>query len=161
MQKVLSAPQLSLQPGLSKTSAKPTRTTPDNTSWEAVAAAIQSPDVSSKDVIALVKRFYEAVGDASGRHDALELDAASNDVGNDIFGCADTEKWLELVRQEAIYVKLSAQRVRLQPRVEQLQAVSFPASTVRFPPVPHHPYTNIHTCAEVGLDQQEHFQHLV
>ena len=102
-------------------------------SWEQVAASIQNaPD--EREVLSLLKAFLNASPTAQQAHQQQHQPQGPTGLGNatigiargvvvvDLFGCADTSTWNQLVAQEHRYVDLSAQRERLQPSVDRLEA---------------------------------------
>jgi len=97
-------------------------------SWEQVAASIQNaPD--ERETLSLLEAFLKASPTsqkAPQQQGPTGLDTCNATAARaalvDIFGCADTSTWDQLVAQAQRYVDLSAQRERLQPRVDRLEA---------------------------------------
>ena len=101
-------------------------------SWEQVAEAIQNAP-EEREALSLLEAFLNASPTAQQAHQQQHQQGPTG-LGNatigiargvvvvDLFGCADTSTWNQLVAQEHRYVDLSAQRERLQPSVDRLEA---------------------------------------
>ena len=95
-------------------------------SWEQVAEAIQNAP-EEREALSLLDAFLNASPTAQQarqqqRPTGLDNATAARTAVVDLFGCADTSTWNQIVAQAQRYVELSAQRDRLQPSVDRLEA---------------------------------------